>query len=91
MAQVRGLAGRDHEGGLLPDGHSGDQSHLSRFSVSNQSPLLEEVRKNNFGKVSKLMDQFLIGKQNSGTITGRESQQRRRNIKNSFQTVAAQR
>lgn len=91
VAKPRAVAGRDHDRAFVPDRHSGGQSHLSGFSVSNQSPLLEEVRKNNFGKVSKLMDQFLIGKQNSGTITGRDSQQRRRNIKNSFQTVAAQR
>jgi len=42
------------------------------------------VRKNNFEKVSKIMEQFIVGKSNSGTVTGRETQQRKRNIKNSF-------
>lgn len=32
------------------------------------------------------MDQFIQGKQDSGTVTGRETQQRKRNIKNTFQT-----
>jgi hypothetical protein len=42
-------------------------------------------------KVSKLMEQFIIGKNNSGTVTGRESQQRQRSIKNTFQTDQLQR
>lgn len=35
VAQPRGANGRDAEGALLPDRHSGEQSHLSGFSVSN--------------------------------------------------------
>jgi len=37
------------------------------------------------------MDQFITGKNTSGTVTGRDSQQRQRNITNSFQTAFAQR
>jgi hypothetical protein len=76
--------------GVGPQRAAGDGSHLSGFT-SNQSPLLEEVRKNNFEKVARLMDQFIVGKNNSGTVTGRASQQRQRSIKNSFQTAHAQR
>jgi hypothetical protein len=36
--------------------------------------LIEELKKNNFEKVSKLMNQFIVGNENSGTITGRISQ-----------------
>ena len=65
---------------------SHDQSHLSGASLAAASPLIEEVRKNNFVQVSRLMDQFIVGKQDSGTVTGRETQQRKRRIQNSFQT-----
>lgn len=68
-----------------------DQSQLSGYSLSNTSPLIEEVRKNNFVHVSKIMEQFIVGKSDSGTVTGRDSQQRKRNIKNSFQTSLNQR
>ena len=37
------------------------------------------------------MNQFIVGNENSGTITGRVSQQKNRSIKNTFQTMAAQR
>lgn len=85
----------EHLGGFpsqnLPVGrNNAGPSHLSGIALSNQSPLIEEVRKNNFNRVSKLMDQYIIGKQHSGTVTGRASQQRARNIKNSFQTGTRQ-
>ena len=48
--------------------------------------MIEEVKKNNFKKIGALFDPYVIGKINSGTVTGRVSQQRKRNIKNSFMT-----
>jgi len=41
-------------------------------------------------KVSRIMDQFMIGKNNSTTVTGRVTQQRNRSIKNTFQTGESQ-
>jgi hypothetical protein len=37
-------------------------------------------------KVSRIMEQFMVGKNNSSTVTGRVTQQRNRSIKNTFQT-----
>lgn len=78
-------AGRNHVAHTLGAPRpSHDQSQLSGASLAATSPLIEEVRKNNFVQVSKLMDQFIIGKHDSGTVTGRETQQRKRRIQNSF-------
>lgn len=37
------------------------------------------------------MEQFMVDKHNSGTVTGAAAQQRNRSIKNTFQTAEAQR
>jgi len=57
---------------------------LSGLHLSNNSPLIEEVQKNNFVKVSRIMDQFMLQKNTTTTLTGRQTQQRNRNIKNTF-------
>lgn len=68
-----------------------DQSQLSGFSYLNQSPLIEEVRNNNYGRVRKAMGVFIAGRENSSTVTGAASQQRRRFLRNSFQPGQEQR
>ena len=60
-------------------------------ALADHSPLIDEVRKNNFRKVSQVMDPFIRQKVDSGTIAGRVSQERNRGIKNSYQTIARQR
>jgi hypothetical protein len=89
VAAQRGT--RNHPGTFNGPRPSHDQSQLSGYSLTANSPLIEEVRRNNFVHVSKLMDQFIMGKNDSGTVTGRETQQRKRSIKNSFQTAFGQR
>jgi len=42
-------------------------------------------------KVAKIMEQFMVDKHNSGTVTGATTQQRNRSIKNTFQTAESQR
>ena len=59
-------------GSFIPGMH--EVSNISGIESKEQSALIEEVRKNNLPKVSKLMDQFIVSKANSGTITGRRSQ-----------------
>ena len=61
------------------------------LALADHSPLIDEVRKNNFRKVSQVMDPFIRQKVDSGTIAGRVSQERNRGIKNSYQTIARQR
>ena len=51
-----------------------DQSQMSGYTYANQSPLIEEVRNNNYGKVRKAMGIFISGKDHSSTVTGAASQ-----------------
>ena len=50
-----------------------NQSNISGHNLGENSALIEEVRKNNFTKVSKIMEQFIVTKNDSGTITGRDT------------------
>ena len=50
-----------------------NQSIISGNNLGENSALIEEVRKNNFTKVSKIMEQFIVSKNDSGTITGRDT------------------
>jgi hypothetical protein len=58
---------------------------MSGYTYANQSPLIEEVRNNNYGRVRKAMGVFISGKEHSNTVTGADSQQRKRFLRNSFQ------
>ena len=59
---------------------------MSGYPYAHPSPLIEEVRSNNYGRIEKAMGQFVIGNHNSHTVTGRKDQQaRNRYLRNSFQ------
>jgi hypothetical protein len=49
-----------------------DSQQLSGLSLNNPG-LIEEVKSNNFAKISRMMNPYMIQKRTSETYTGRET------------------
>lgn len=84
---ARAPRGQVHAAGPVfgvPRPSAADTSHLSGVSLGGPAQLYDEARKNNLAKISKMMEPYLVGRRTSGSHTGRDTQQRNRNFKNSF-------